>query len=431
MISAARLASGISLEVPPPLSSSGIELSTLAYSDGRLEAPSTNFSWDDIGDAVRELGFHVECVGQTDDGNSPALGIWLTEISSAQTGYVYAGGKGLSELGAMRTALGEFAERYIASHPPPSAAFLSSEIKLKKRGFFIPPIVAGGRDCYSPGLEHDWVIGSTINGSPAALPAEKAFYEYVPASGVRAFSWQHTAGLAVGRSLEEAIWAGLTECLERDAYWLVMRCKLSCPRLDACQLLAEWPQITASLEAANLVVVLKDCSLDWPLSIVHAAIVDPQQQLPAFSHGIGSALSIEEAALKAVLEALQIRFGLLRLVHQDSAASMFPAEGRSAARLWSDPASRGLIEHLLDDPKVIPEAKPSPSSATAAVSKIEREGHRIVYSRLGEFQGLQAVRVLVGNAVEPDPLNESIPSRMAHWLEKAGLRTPYREPILT
>ena len=435
MISAARVASGITLEPPPPLHGRRLELSALADADGRVGFPSPNFSWDDIARAVLELGFAVECVCKADDRNSSRLGtspsIWLVEVFSPDTRYVYAGGKGLSEASAMRTALGEFVERYVASHPCPSAIFLSSEVELKKRGFFIPPLVAGGRDCYSPELEHDWVIGHTIDGSPAALPAEKAFYEYVPMSGVRAFAWQHTAGLAAGRSLEEAVWAGLTECLERDAYWLVMRCKLPRPTLDPFQLLAKWPFLIASLEAINLKVVLKDCRLDWQLPIVHAALVDRHQQVPAFAHGMGSGLTMEDAALKAVLEAFQIRSGLQRLAGSEGSASMFPAQGRSAAQLWSDPASRGLIEHLLDDQKQAPRCGGGTHSVAETVSAVEGQGHHIVYARLGEFHGLQAVRVHVGNAVEPDPLNEDVPPRMAQWLSKVRLRAPYREPILT
>ena len=436
IIRSSRLLSKVPLSAPSPRSSSSLDISALTEVKGRFLSPSGSVPWHVIEDAIQECGYDIrEVCPQKDPSdkivnrNSTAP---LVEVVSRRDGFVIAGGKGTHRTAATQGALGEFAERFVASSGGRERIFATSADNLRDRGFIVPGFFAGLRDCYSSALVHDWVSAYTLQGAPAALPAERAFYDYVPQSGVRAFAWQHTMGLAAGATLEEAVWAGLTECLERDAYWLVMRCRLACPTLDSSSILAEAAELRRFLDDAGVKVVFKNISLDWPLAIVHAILIDPTGRIPAFSHGVGSGSSYSSAGAKALLESFQIRAGLIRLCAADIARSVIPAPIREAERIWTDPASVELLRHLIIDPEIRGESLPQTVLQPAdIIREVESSSGPIFYAPLGSFHGLEVVRVYIPGSLQPDPTVEDAPTRLQEWLRRSGLPAPYPDPILT
>jgi hypothetical protein len=246
--------------------------------------------------------------------------------------------------------------------------------------------------------------------------------------------------LAVGATIEEAILLGALECVERDAYWVAMMIRPPLPSIDLGALEAENPELQQLMRAcaeSDLVVHAKNVQLDWPLPIVHILLEDRRGRFPAFSHGIAARPALGHAARKALLEALQVRSGLLlHLELQDHLTSVaLPnPDGRPPQSAWSDPAYGKAISHFRTSGDAEPNPPPLPSYARVQdlVRAIATAGGKIFWSPLGELGGLFGVRVWIERCLPPDPLVVELDSdRVAAWLTRNGRTHPYCDPILT
>ncbi|MFM1652600.1 TOMM precursor leader peptide-binding protein [Brevibacillus sp. B_LB10_24] len=83
---------------------------------------------------------------------------------------------------------------------------------------------------YSPDSVMDWVWGYSLSQeSPILVPELLAYYSVGCGRG---FVYETSNGCALGGSLEEAIFYGILEVVERDAFLLPWYAKLPLPRLD-------------------------------------------------------------------------------------------------------------------------------------------------------------------------------------------------------
>lgn len=83
---------------------------------------------------------------------------------------------------------------------------------------------------FDPDYEQNWVWGySLLQSRPLLVPESIAYYSL----GHRdAFVYETSNGCAIGGSLEEAIFHGILEIVERDAFLLTWYAELPLPRLD-------------------------------------------------------------------------------------------------------------------------------------------------------------------------------------------------------
>lgn len=83
---------------------------------------------------------------------------------------------------------------------------------------------------FDPDLPVDWVWGFSFKQDrPILVPEGLAYYSYGSDNG---FVLEGSNGCALGGSLEEAVFYGLMEVVERDAFLLAWHAKLPAPRLD-------------------------------------------------------------------------------------------------------------------------------------------------------------------------------------------------------
>ncbi len=423
---------------PVPGSITPLDFSQADECDGRLYFSSVRFSSDQLIERLEKLGLKLQEQLETDEGDideqiNPARVAAIAEVIRRTDGRVIGGGKGLTRQAARVGAIAEAAERVVGANPK-VPVFVNSARRLREEhGLLIPRFDVGPRDAYSDDLVIDWVKGQTLDGIVVGLPAERALYDYAPRSGVSAFTWQHTAGLAAGSSREEAIWAGLSELMERDAYWLAMRCRARCPTIDNSIVFDARPKLAAALGRAGLRIIMRNFSLDWPLTIVSAVAVDVTGRIPAFAHGMGSGTNLAAAALKALLECLQLHFGLSRRCSEARQAVLFGEVCRRPDLAWSDPGSAQELDHLLSadvDGFAIPDQSANQDSQNILRLIREKSGD-IFWVDLGELEGVHVVRVYLPDALLPEPNLEHVPARLATWLRRANLRYAYAIPILT
>lgn len=390
-----------------------------------------DFSADEARSIAAKLfadGFEVV---RSDEDDRARMAQWpFLFFEMKKGGVVIGAGCALNAALAEIKAICEATERTVAHTENLEVALCCSAQTLEEAGIISPEFELDARDAYSRGLMLDWIPGWTLAGQRAAIPAELAYFGYVPKAGVRAFALQHTSGLAAGSTITKAIWRGLCEVIEREAYWIVMRCRICCPTLKLDDCCDEVQKLAATLEQMGIRVVLKDISLDSPLKIVHAIFVQESGRLPAFSHGIGSHLNLSQAALKAVTEGAQIFSSLRRLSEFDAAGVLLPTKNwRPPEFTWCDPSSRLLLGHLIDDP---PDAKAAFAGSNQSFSEyLVSISGRLFWTYLGSQHGIHVVRVLISDAIPPNRESSFIPRRLHDWLLRLKLQYPYDTPILT
>ncbi len=438
IIGASRdVASDWLLARPPDHIPQRFDFSQLIDRNGRFVlATKPEVNWDLVTKDLQLAGCEIHDVKLDSDHTSGIVNtadlLSVVEVSELD-GKVWSGGKGLTRGLALQNALAEATERLLAHSPLPQTAFVAAAADLKRMGILVPDWNVGIRDAYSDVTNIDWIAAHSLRGERAALPAERTYYNYEPRSGVLAFALQHTAGLAAGATLEEAIWAGLTECLERDAYWIVMRCRMCCPTIEPALIRQNNPQLLDRIAQAGLRLVLKDISLDWPLRIVHATLVDESKRIPAFSHGTGSHTTYETAAFKAVLECLQLRTGLVRHCQRHSYDVQFPERRAKDPRsAWCDPASAEMLSHLYEDLSGTPSCNVGVDMIPAEViGKLQERTGSILWAEVGRTHHLRVVRVWIPGCVIPDHTPDTVSDRLRSWLARTKIPYPYSIPILT
>jgi ribosomal protein S12 methylthiotransferase accessory factor len=427
--------------IPSPASREPVRFDVLRQIDGRFVDPGKNIDWSAVENVLQAHNLTAKAVAVPHDlseiiNTSEVIG--SAEVCDPN-GFVWGGGKGLSPDSAFRGALAEAIERLVASSTIADQVFVASAAELKELGFSIPEWDVSMRDAYSEDVRIDWVTAYTSKGEAAAVPAERVFYQYIPRRGVSAFAHQHTAGLAAGATIEEAIWAGLTECLERDAYWTVMRCRMYCKTIPSELLNDIDANLLHAISASGFRIVLKDISLEWPIRIVHALLIDESSRLPAYAHGCGSHVSIFRAALNATMEALQMHAELARYCRAHLAEVQFPPhepslQTKSPRAAWSDPASAALLCHLSEDSDKMSRIDPLLNAELTPVEVLARVVDAtgpILWAPLGHAGGLSVARVIVPGCQVPDHQLGPVSVRLRYWLAKCKITIPYAIPILT
>jgi YcaO-like protein with predicted kinase domain len=117
-------------------------------------------------------------------------------------------------------------------------------------------------------------------------------------------------GIASGGSLEDAILAGLYECLERDAWTLNQYLLDSGFLVSRSPLIAVPPRIETcirKIEGANLQLHLFDITNDYKVPVFSAIILDLSGHCAGTFGGYGCHLNAEIAAIRAITEAAQAR----------------------------------------------------------------------------------------------------------------------------
>lgn len=117
-------------------------------------------------------------------------------------------------------------------------------------------------------------------------------------------------GLASGNHFLEALSSALYEVIERDAvschleaFWQTNRLRRVRLETIASPLVLD---LLAKFEAAQVVPILFDCTVDTEIPVYRAYLYDPSGRAPN-SHGYGAHLDPEVAMLRALTEAAQTR----------------------------------------------------------------------------------------------------------------------------
>ena len=403
------------------------ELSPLTFKNNHLTS-NKKIDWKKIESFLKGKKFRIERRKENPLRKNSEYPCFIFVVKNGDS--VISEGKSTSKSQAKKSAMAEAVERLLSKKPADERFLLRSQKDIFGE---LIHFESGSRDVFSQDLITEWIPAYNFSRKKWSwMPAEAAYMDYIPKNGIKAFCLHHTMGLAAGKSFEEAAMNGLLEVIERDAYWNVMRCRINCPDIKISQLSEKSRKLISSLEKQGLRIVLKNISLDWPINVAHATIINEKESLPAFSHGTGCAFSFKEAAEKALLESIQVYSGLAEIAKHEW-SRIISVEGvlGNSRFAWTDPLIKPHINHLIEKGPVDKRNKKKiAKNISDLVKMLCIKDHEILSSNLGEEKGLVVVRTYLTGATHPDDRLERISKRLQNNIKTHCPKGAYWDPIL-
>lgn len=234
---------------------------------------------------------------------------------------IYAG-KGATRTQARASAMMEAFERYSAERKPEDETFTSRPEEcdgLDPESLILP----GSADLES---ELEWINARTLTSDEEVpVPANAVFHPYNPLEGCTSLFRSNTNGLASGNAMEEAIFHGLMEVIERDA-WSLFEARRG-PKVEVDCSGTDNDIISGLLEkfhAAGVEVTLVDLTADTGVATVAAVADDTVLRDPALlTMGVGTHLDPEIAVIRALTEVAQSRATQIHGTREDTVRAEF------------------------------------------------------------------------------------------------------------
>ena len=230
-------------------------------------------------------------------------------------------GKGATPAEARVSAMMEGIERYSAEVHN-RELLVESYTRLKADLNAVDPRDLAPPQESNPDMAIPWVSGyDLIRKEEVMVPASGVFHP-LPAEYPQLFR-TNTNGLASGNVLEEAVFHGLSEVIERDAWSLVEAVK----RTGALVTDVENGLAAGLMEkfaAAEVEVRIKDITSDIGIPTIAAASDDLQLKDPALlTIGMGTHTNAEVAVLRALTEVAQSRLTQIHGAREDTTTADF------------------------------------------------------------------------------------------------------------
>lgn len=261
------------------------------------------------------------------------------------------GGSGASISAARSAAIGEAVERYSASFADPDALVPATARELGERA--VDPArfaLYSDRQYRAPGFPYvpfdrdtrlAWIEGVALpGGEPAWLPAQ--LVHLVTARDEPRICRATSSGLACHATAAEATLSALLELLERDAFMLTWKARLTWPLLDwsGNDRLADWER--RFLRPTGLRASAIDLSRVWDVPCCAAVVRSAVPGSAPIGVGAAAGVTVERAMTKALDEAARVRTWAqaLRGFDPDGQSTPPPGEIRDFddhIRFYADP----------------------------------------------------------------------------------------------
>ncbi|WP_078843725.1 TOMM precursor leader peptide-binding protein [Streptomyces albus] len=155
---------------------------------------------------------------------------------------------------------------------------------------------------FSPGREIPWVWGYSLRDGDPVLVPEVLTYYHAPGLENR-FVQESSNGCASGGCLEEAVYCGLMEVVERDAFLLTWYGRAALPEIDPrTSARAETRQMVDRLEMYGYEARFFDTRISFPIPVVTGVAVRPDGGIGRMCFGAGAGLDPEAALAGALCE---------------------------------------------------------------------------------------------------------------------------------
>jgi thioglycine synthase len=171
----------------------------------------------------------------------------------------------------------------------------------------------------------DWVISvDAVNDKEFFVPANAVYHPFHPLKGKFLFK-SNTNGLASGNAIEEAVFHGIMEVVERDA-WSIFEAQRQSKKEIDCEN-TDNPMISDVIykfQQAGVDVKLVDLTADVNITTIAAVSDDTVLKDPALlTLGVGTHLDPEVAVIRALTEVAQSRATQIHGTREDTTRAVF------------------------------------------------------------------------------------------------------------
>ena len=238
---------------------------------------------------------------------------------------IYAG-KGATKPQAKASAMMEAFERYSAEQQGTDnekivlGHFAEMDGAIDPKSLILP---ANSYDVENKDIS--WVKAvNAANDHECLLPSNAVYHPYNPVKDQFLFK-SNTNGLASGNVIEEAVFHGITEVVERDA-WSIFEA-LRNPKMEVDCESTENPlirDVLVKFQKAGVDIKLVDLTADVKIPTMAAVSDDSVLKDPALlTLGVGTHLDPEVAAIRALTEVAQSRATQIHGTREDTTRAVF------------------------------------------------------------------------------------------------------------
>jgi thiazole/oxazole-forming peptide maturase SagD family component len=215
------------------------------------------------------------------------------------------GALSLSKDDAMLRCLGEIVERYYQHYPAVGKrTTITNDPEGEPCLDVLKLFPVGGLDA---GQLNYWTqVTSVKDNSTLWAPTQSCYLQFDRTCPVLD-PFRTTNGTAFGWNYDDAVFSGLCEVIERDAFIVHFLGKITPPKVNLIHLSSKIFDLVKYMERYKLQVQLFDISLDQGMPVVMALVLDYLGVGPAVSIGTSCGPSVEQCVIKALLEAQQSR----------------------------------------------------------------------------------------------------------------------------
>jgi ribosomal protein S12 methylthiotransferase accessory factor len=255
----------------------------------------------------------------------------MTDLTSRTTGWPplvpVTGGSALDGEQALAKSIGEAVERHCASFYDPAGVAYAAYADIRGHAVNPADFVLWSADQYAtPGFpfprpDERAVIGwvpawSLKRQAPVYVPASLVHVTYQPAVPGEVFEIAPVSGYAAGITPEEAVLGALLEVVERDAFMIFWRNRLTVPGYDLASFRDGAVHETLSRYAtAPVRLFCSRLTTDIGIPVSFAVMVGAHPSLPAAMIGASANLDEERAIAKAFQESAMVHL-LTRTLHE-------------------------------------------------------------------------------------------------------------------
>jgi len=239
---------------------------------------------------------------------------------------IYAG-KGATKSQAKASAMMESFERFSAEINAHNTNFITGSFEQSDLGRYLSPssLVLPKLGFNPETAELDWVESvNLIDDEVVIIPANAVYHPYNTENSVKLFQ-SNTNGLASGNRIEEAVFHGIMEVVERDAWSIFESKREPKPEINCDNI--ENPIINKILEMFNkagINVKLVNLTADVKITTIAAVSDDTILKDPALlTLGVGTHLDPEVAVIRALTEVAQSRATQIHGTREDTIRAVF------------------------------------------------------------------------------------------------------------
>ena len=228
---------------------------------------------------------------------------------------VYAG-KGPTDIHAKVSSIMEAIERYSAEQQETDENIIK---RYNPADCIDPEELILPKDAYHD-EEIEWTKATSIKTQKEVYVPSNAVYHPYNSKGVHHIHLSNTNGLASGNALEEAIFHGLMEVVERDAWSFFEvfkedKVEINCENTDNEYIL----ELLEKFENNNVSIKLLDLTIENQIPTIAAVSEDLTLKDPALlTLGIGTHLDPDIAAIRAITEVAQSRATQIHGTREDT-----------------------------------------------------------------------------------------------------------------